>query len=272
MPQVFDNISESLLPALRNTLQVAHRADFCIDYFNLRGWRSIDDLIERWSGSDDACCRLLVGMQPQPHEELRRAMRLAGIDNQRALRLRRQLADRFREQLTLGAPTAADEAGLRRLARQLRGGKVVVKLFCRCPLHAKLYLLFRRDPVTPIVGYVGSSNLTLPGLSLQGELNVDVVDQDAGGKLAEWFEDRWKDGFCMDISQELAWIIEESWAREALIPPYHIYVKMAYHLSQEARAGLREFRIPNDFGNELLEFQTAAVKIAAHHVNRRGGR
>ena len=148
MPQVFDNISESLLPALRNTLQVAHRADFCIGYFNLRGWRSIDDLIERWPGGDDACCRLLVGMQPQPHEELRRAMRLAGgdagIDNQSALRLRRQLADRFREQLTLGAPTADDEAGLRRLARQLRGGKVVVKLFCRCPLHAKLYLFVER--------------------------------------------------------------------------------------------------------------------------------
>ena len=47
MPQVFDNISESLLPALRNTLQVAHRADFCIGYFNLRGWRSTDDLIDR---------------------------------------------------------------------------------------------------------------------------------------------------------------------------------------------------------------------------------
>ena len=31
-------------------------------------------------------------------------------------------------------------------------------------------------------------------------------------------------------------VIEESWAREDLIPPYHIYVKMAYHLSQEARS------------------------------------
>jgi len=69
----------------------------------------------------------------------------------------------------------------------------------------------------------------------------------------------------------LVHIIEASWAREELIPPYHIYVKMAYHLSQEARAGLSEFRIPRDFGHRLFEFQTAAVKIAAHHLNKRGG-
>ena len=275
MPQILDNIKDGLLPALRQTLEVAHRADFCVGYFNLRGWRTIDDLVESWTGGDGACCRLLVGMEPGPHDALKDAMRLdggaAGMDNQTALRLKRQLAERFREQLTIGAPTAADEAGLRRLARQLRAGKVVVKLFCRHPLHAKLYLFFRDDPVTPLVGYVGSSNLTLSGLSLQGELNVDVVDQDACAKLSAWFDARWSDRWCIDITRELAQIIDESWAREAPIPPHHIYVKMAYHLSEEARAGLREFRIPADFGNELLEFQTAAVKIAAHHVNKRGG-
>ena len=275
MPQILDNINDALLPALRKTLAVAGRADFCVGYFNLRGWRSIDDLVEPWAGGDGACCRLLVGMEPGPHEALKNAMRLDGgpdgMDNQAALRLKRELAERFREQLTVGAPTAADEAGLRRLARQLRAGKVVVKLFCRHALHAKLYLLFRDDPVTPLVGYVGSSNLTLSGLSMQGELNVDVVDQDACAKLAAWFDARWADRWCMDITEELAQIIDESWARETPIPPHHIYVKMAYHLSEEARAGLREFGIPSDFGNELLEFQTAAVKIAAHHVNKRGG-
>ena len=46
---------------------------------------------------------------------------------------------------------------------------------------------------------------------------------------------------------------------------------MAYHLSNEARAGLNEFQIPRDFETELFEFQTAAVKIAAHHLNKRGG-
>ena len=76
---------------------------------------------------------------------------------------------------------------------------------------------------------------------------------------------------CLDISKELVEIIDNSWARPEPIPPYHIYVKMAYHLSQEARAGLTEFRIPSDFGNKLFEFQKAAVKIAAHHLNKRGG-
>ena len=98
-----------------------------------------------------------------------------------------------------------------------------------------------------------------------------MVDSDACQKLENWFEDRWNDRWCIDISKELVEIIEQSWAREELIPPYHIYIKMAYHLSQEARAGLNEFQIPRDFGDKLFEFQTAAVKIAAHHLNRRGG-
>ena len=72
MPQVLDNIDESLLPALRQTLAIAHRADFCIGYLNLRGWRSINDLVDKWTGGGDACCRALVGMQPRPDDELLR--------------------------------------------------------------------------------------------------------------------------------------------------------------------------------------------------------
>jgi superfamily II DNA or RNA helicase len=275
MPRIFDNIELELLPALRATLDVADRSDFCVGYFNLRGWKSIDDLVEKWSGGVGHQCRLLVGMQRLPQEELREAFSVTGggdqLDNQAALRLKKRLAEEFRDQLAFGVPTNADESGLRRLGAQLKTGKLVVKLYLRHTLHAKLYLMFRADPVNPIIGYLGSSNLTLSGLAHQGELNVDVLDHDATLKLAKWFEERWADRWCVDITAELIQAIEESWAREEALPPYHIYVKMAYHLAQEARAGLSEFRIPPEFGNRLFDYQVAAVKIAAHHLNKRGG-
>jgi superfamily II DNA or RNA helicase len=275
MPRIFDNIDLDLLPSLRETLTVSERADFCVGYFNLRGWKSIDDLIAKWPGQPGYQCRLLVGMHCLPQDELRSVLSITTdkeqLDNQTALRLKKNLAEEFRQQLTLGVPTNSDETGLRRLARQLKDGKVVVKLFLRHPLHAKLYLCFRNDVNNPITGFVGSSNLTLSGLSKQGELNVDVLEHDATEKLAKWFENRWNDRWCVDITKELIQVIEESWAREDVVSPYHIYLKIAYHLAQEARAGLSQFRIPPEFGNRLFDYQVAAVKIAAHHLNKRGG-
>jgi len=204
MPRIFDNIEKSLLPALQETLELSDRADFCVGYFNLRGWKELDSYIETWSGGKGHCCRLLVGMQKLPQDELRQVMRLSradsGMDNQTAIRLKKKLAEEFRDQLMVGAPTNKDETGLRRLAAQIKAKKVIVKLFLRHPLHAKLYLLFRSDPVNSATGYLGSSNLTFSGLSRQGELNIDVLDHDACSKLARWFDDRWNDRWCIDIS------------------------------------------------------------------------
>jgi len=277
MPRIFDNIQTSLLPALQSSLKVAERADFCVGYFNLRGWRNLSDYVDRWHGGLGNCCRLLVGMHVNPTDELRLALRQQqegeeeGIDNQSAIRAKRNIAEEFRLQLTYGVPTNEDEAGLRQLAAQIRAKKLIVKVYLRHPLHAKLYLLHRQDANNPVTGFLGSSNLTVAGLARQGELNVDVLEHDACNKLVDWFEDRWTDHWCMDISKELADIIDESWAGERLVPPYHVYLKIAYHLAQEARAGLSEFTIPKVFGNQLFDFQIAAVKIAAHHLNKRGG-
>lgn len=275
MPRIFDNIEKTLLPALQETLEVAERADFCVGYFNLRGWRNLAGHVDHWVGGDGNCCRLLVGMHVSPTDELRHALRVRNtedmLDNQTAIREKRRIAEEFRQQLTFGVPTNEDENALRQLASQIHGKKLVVKVYLRHLLHAKLYLLHRKDANNPITGFLGSSNLTQAGLARQGELNVDVLEHDACNKLANWFEDRWADRWCIDISKELAEIIDESWAGKRLIPPYHVYLKIAYHLAQEARAGLSEFRIPTVFGNSLFDFQIAAVKIAAHHLNKRGG-
>ena len=207
MPKIFDNIENLLAEGLNDTLDVCHRADFCVGYFNLRGWKQLAPKIDAWTGGDDSQCRLLVGMQRKPEELLRGLFSNAEdtmLDQGTATRLRKELAQDFRNQLVIGLPTDQDEKGLQKLSAQIKAKKVVVKLFLRYPLHAKLYLLFRKDKISPIIGYVGSSNLTLAGLKNQGELNVDVLEQDAAAKLTKWFSDRWEDRWCVDISAELA--------------------------------------------------------------------
>jgi len=282
MPKIYDNIENQFSSGLAETLKLSKRGDFCVGYFNLRGWYEIADQIDVLTGMPVAeknekvhrYCRLLVGMQKLPLEIFKESFLRDDfyiIDQAEMLKLKKKLAYEFKEQLTIGTPTERDEMSLRKLSAQLKERKVVVKLHLKHQLHAKLYLAISDDVRVPIVGFLGSSNLTFAGLSRQGELNIDVMDQDASSKLAKWFDDRWNDNKCIDITDELIDIIEQSWAADRLISPFHIYLKIAYHLSREARAGISEYKLPKIFQKELLDFQQKAVLVAAHHLHKRGG-
>lgn len=50
MPNIFDNIEKNLLDGLKHALDVARQGDFCVGYFNLRGWKQVADNIDRWAG------------------------------------------------------------------------------------------------------------------------------------------------------------------------------------------------------------------------------
>jgi len=283
MPKIYDNIENRLKEGLINTLENSKRADFCIGYFNLRGWTQLHKQVDSLSGenlSDNYgeqtkyFCRVLIGMQKQPMEILEEHFKNDKdnlLDNSKVIEYKKRLAKELREQLTVGTPNNSDEIALRKLSNQIKDGKVKVKLHLEYPLHAKLYLTFREDYSSPVIGFVGSSNLTFSGISKQGELNVDVVEQDAAKKLSTWFSDRWNNRWSIDISKELIEILDESWASEIDTPPYHIYLKTAYHLSSEARAGISEFALSKRFKEELFPYQANAVKVAAHHLHKRGG-
>jgi hypothetical protein len=102
------------------------------------------------------------------------------------------------------------------------------KLVC-----SPLYRGFITEPnLLALLGFVGISNLALSGLVRQVELNVDVLDHDATGKLADWFKERWTHRWCADVTEKLADLIGASWALEDTLSRYLIYLKIAYHLSR----------------------------------------
>ena len=188
MGKIYDNINESFVDGLRGIVGNVGvtRADFCVGYFNLRGWGIIADLIDKLPGENvyeecdeeyhDRYCRLLIGMQ-KPDEDLVYSLYAAKkgkpVDSEQVQIAKRRTVEAFRRQLMLGVPTDTDEKALKDLIRQLKEGRVVVKLYLKTQLHAKLYLAYRPgDSFNKIMPLMGSSNLTYSGLQGQGELDT----------------------------------------------------------------------------------------------------
>jgi hypothetical protein len=237
MARIYDNIDMKFEDGLKGIMSddKVLRVDFCVGYFNLRGWSLIVDQIDNLPGEDiyegedrkHRICRLLVGMH-RPSDDLVKQMysakKQALPDDKYVNECKLKIAKQFRDQLLLGLPTNQDKWTLTRLCAQLKENKVCVKLYLREPLHAKLYVAHSPDNFqNPRFAIMGSSNLTLPGLTKQGELNADFADFHDAKTLSEWFDDRWNDRFSIDITKELIDAIENSWAGENLIPPYYIY-------------------------------------------------
>ena len=212
MARIYDNIEIRFLEGLQGIISNVgvKNVDFCVGYFNLRGWNAIVNEIDNLPGDyiyekDERIfrtCRLLIGMHRPPEDLVRNlysSFDAPMMDQASVQRIKRQIAGEFRKQLTLGIPTAKDEWTLRRLSAQLTEGKVCVKLYLKEPLHAKLYLAHRPDDhFNKIQAIMGSSNLTYSGLSKQGELNAEFADSDSAVKLSNWFNDRWEDRYSID--------------------------------------------------------------------------
>jgi len=254
--------------------------DIAVGYFNLRGWEVFNDQVNTLAkGDEKPVARVLIGMlmgtaQVQTLHELQRELDGTDqvpdlTDNREALQRRDELLADFRLQLSRGIPNEKTRQILSSLRDQVASGAVEVKVFTRRPLHGKAYIFHRHTNNVPIVGFVGSSNLTSAGLQSNLELNVDVVDSAASKDLSEWFEDKWNDNFAINISAELLDLISESWVEPA--KPFDVYMRLCYELARDIREGRDEYSISGPINDKLLDYQKQAVRTLAKRIINRGG-
>lgn len=278
MTRIFDNIELRLGEHLQATLKDFNRMDVAVGYFNLRGWSEFDDIVAAKEASDSPVARVLIGMVFAGPEEETLDQLQATVDGQPrpdadaqiSKERKSKLLEHLRVQLMRGVPTTADRKVLGSLRGHLESGKVEVKVFTRRPLHGKTFIFHRQDLNSPIMGFVGSSNLTAPGLNSNLELNVDVPDSSGGGKdLAAWFEARWNDPHSRVVTADLLALLDESWVNPK--PPYEVFLKLCYDLSRDVREGQDEYSVPLEVQSELLDYQATAVRTLARRIVTRGG-
>ena len=51
MPTIYDNIENVLGDELKNAFATAYKADLCVGYFNLRGWNSLANYVDDFTGA-----------------------------------------------------------------------------------------------------------------------------------------------------------------------------------------------------------------------------
>lgn len=281
MTRIFDNIHRDLGTHLTETLKISDRIDAAVGYFNLRGWSMFDAQVREKAVTQPTgpVMRILIGMvmrgpQQEVLDDLQTSIdgslpQEADADAARARKA--ELLEHLRTQLMRGVPTNHDRATLQSLCALLETGAVEIKVFTRRPLHGKTYVCHRDDLNNPITGFVGSSNLTVPGLTSNLELNVDVMDNDGAKALADWFEDRWNDRFSRPVTADILGLLDESWARREPRRPYDVFLKVCYDLSRDVREGLAEYSIPLAIREQLLDYQATAVQALGRRIVVRGG-
>ncbi len=186
-----------------------------------------------------------------------------------------EVSKRTKDALLEGVKSALDESiertkekndflsGMPAIVEAMQNRRIECKVFAKKKFHAKTYITHGRQRVVGSTALVGSSNFTLPGLTDNVELNVQIrreVDL-----LQEWFERHWDEA--EDITPEIFKVIERH-IRE--YSPFEVYAKalQEYFRGRELTAGEWE-QNESVMYRELDQYQRegyqALMKISRQH-------
>ena len=302
IPYVIDNREHRLADVLNELLGhfQSRSLDIATAYFTVSGFELVRRGLER-IGS----LRLLLGAEPTTGEHI-------GLRPDA-----RAIPTRLVEHLEQAPFTEGTLRLVEDLTAFLRRDSVEVRLVEKGFLHAKCYLIYGDKPsgqrilfdrFQPLIGIVGSSNLTGPGLTSNRELNLahrvlleqdEALDADAGAMVA-YLSDSRASGRITEknrqllkseigaraIAQLVTWF-DQAWDearpfKDDLIElldaskfgakeytPYEVYMKALYEYFRDDLEAEPEHAVRSAV--DLAEFQEDAVKKARKILARYDG-
>lgn len=274
---IIDNRNEKLIEHVNLILDSTERARFAVGYFFLNGFTSIAKELQNLEE-----LRLLIGNTStrETIEQLAEAYReLSAIENatdeftysSRATRRARagETAENLRTCIDLMPQTDESEQLIKTLVDMIVSKKLKVKVYTKDRLHAKAYIFDYKQGYHTGTSIVGSSNLTLAGLTSNTELNVVVSGNANQEQLRKWFDELWDEAD--DFDKSLMEEMQTSWAL-ATVSPYDIYMKTLYELVKDRLEQDEDTISPiENLMNQLADFQQVAVWQAIKIINKYGG-
>ena len=285
---IIDNRQEKLADHINLILGSTEAARFAVGYFFLSGLTCV---AEKLAGIKEL--RLLIGNTTnretleQMAEGYRRLELVAEAveaeaypKRTEAKRMAGETANNLRTGLELMDQTDEGETLVKTLAQLIEEKRLKVRVYTKGRLHAKAYI-FDYGPVfdgqgQPVerheqgIAIVGSSNLTLSGVTHNTELNVVVQGNNNHAELVRWFEQLWEES--RDFDEALMQEMRHSWAL-APVSPYDIYMKTLYTLVKDRLEGEddRDILWDDEITKQLADFQKVAVRQAVQMIRDYGG-
>ncbi len=203
---IVDNSDEAWkgLKYLQDWTEIASAFDVATGYFEIGALLALDG---RWQKLDKI--RILMG------NEVSARTRQAILDA-----LRKDIATRLDASIESEKEKNDFLAGVPAIVQALRDGKIECRACARKKFHAKAYITHPRVAVIGSVALVGSSNFTVPGLTQNIELNIQVKAAGDVRQLQEWYEQHWQEA--ENITPDILAVVERH-IRE--YTPFDVYTK-----------------------------------------------
>mgnify|MGYP000201799325 CR=1 FL=1 len=233
---------------LREWCDISRSFDIATGYFELGSLLALDG---EWQKLEKI--RILMG--DEVSRRTRQAL-LAGIEALRTQLDRSIEREKEKDDFLTGADAVVEA---------LRRKRIECRVYTRNKFHAKAYITHAKHAVVGASALVGSSNFTLPGLTANVELNVQLrreVDQ-----LQAWYERHWQEA--EDVSDEVLRTIERHVAE---YPPFDIYARALheYFRGHEMTAGEWE-RTESRMFPRLSRYQQGGYQTLLRIAEQYGG-
>lgn len=203
---IVDNSDENWkgLKYLQDWTDIASAFDIATGYFEIGALLALDG---KWQKLDKI--RILMGNEVTART--RQAI-LAALQQDITKKLDASIeAEKEKNDFLAGTPA---------IVQGLRDGKIQCRAYAKRKFHAKAYITHPRVQVIGSVALVGSSNFTVPGLTQNIELNIQVKAAGDVRQLQDWFEQHWAEA--EDLTADIRKVLER---HIQPYTPFDVYAK-----------------------------------------------